>query len=165
MNFSASATHALRAMASLAADEPAQPVLGRDLAKRIGVPSHYLAKVLGTLARAGLLVASRGAKGGYRLARRPDRIRLIEVVQGFEGQRARPGCLLRPDRPCRDSRACSAHAAWGDMRRAFTDFLQKTTVADIQEGEPYLLMKRLRKVSRPAAGAHRGRSTSRPGGA
>jgi len=163
MIFSASATHALRAMASLAGREPSQPVLGRDLAKRIGLPSHYLAKVLATLARSGLLTASRGAKGGYRLARRPDRIQLFDVVLPFEGQRARPGCLLRPDKPCRDSGACSAHSAWGDMKRTFTDFLEKTTVADIQGGEPGFLTKGSRRVRPPATGARRGRSTVRRG--
>ena len=159
MIFSSSATHALRAMASLAGGDLSEPVLGRDLAKRVGLPSHYLSKVLATLARSGLLTASRGAKGGYRLARRPDRIKLIDVVLPFEGQRARPGCLLRPDKPCRDSGACSAHSAWGAMKRTYTTFLEQTTVADIQGGAPELQTKSSRRVSRPAARAHRGRST------
>ncbi len=159
--FSASATHALRAMASLAKGEPSEPVLGRDLAKRVGLPSHYLSKVLATLARSGLLTASRGAKGGYRLARRPDRIKLIEVVLPFEGQRALPGCLLRPGKACRDSGACSAHSAWGGMKRTYTDFLEKTTVADLRSRDPALPAREARRVRRSAAGAHRGRSTPR----
>ncbi len=165
MIFSSTATHALRAMASLAGGEPSEPVLGRELARRVGLPSHYLSKVLATLARSGLLTASRGAKGGYRLARRPDRIRLIEVVLPFEGQRARPGCLLRPDKPCRNSGACSAHAAWGDMKRTFTDFLEQTTVADIQGGDPGLLAKGPLGLRHPATGAHRGRSAAGRGSA
>jgi Rrf2 family protein len=134
MIFSASATHALRAVAWLAANEDGGALLGRDLATRVKVPADYLAKVLGTLSRAGVVSASRGVKGGYRLARRADRIRLIEVVLPFEGARARPGCLLHPDRPCRDSRACSAHSSWGGVKRAYVEFLEKTTVADIKGG-------------------------------
>jgi Rrf2 family protein len=132
--FSASATHALRAVASLAANEGDGAMLGRDLARKVKVPPHYLAKVLGTLSRAGVVTASRGVKGGYRLARRADRIRLVEVVRPFEGQRAKPGCLLRPDRPCRDSGACSAHAAWSGVKRSYSDFLERTTVEDIKGG-------------------------------
>jgi len=161
MIFSASATHALRAMSSLAGGVPSKPVLGRDLARRIGVPSQYLSKVLATMARSGLLTAVRGAKGGYRLARPANRIALIDVVLPFEGQRALPGCLLRPDRPCRDSLACSAHSAWGDMKRTYTDFLAKTTVADICGCDPAFLAKEAREVRRPAAGSLRGRSTPR----
>ena len=72
MIFGTSATHALRALAYLAANEHEEAILGRDLAEEIAVPGHYLAKVLATLSRAGLLSASRGARGGYRLARRPE---------------------------------------------------------------------------------------------
>jgi DNA-binding IscR family transcriptional regulator len=115
MLISASATHALRAVAWLAAHGDGRAVLGRDLARQVGVPADYLAKVLGQLARTGVLSATRGAKGGYRLAR--------------------PGCLLRPDRPCRDSAPCSAHARWTGVKRSYTEFLDRTSVADIQGGE------------------------------
>jgi Rrf2 family protein len=132
--FSASATHALRAVAALAANEGDAPVLGRELARKVKVPADYLAKVLATLVRAGVVTASRGVKGGYRLARPAARIRLVEVVLPFEGQRARPGCLLRPARPCRDSSACSAHGAWGAVKKTYSEFLERTTVEDIQGG-------------------------------
>ncbi len=135
MTFSATTTHALRALAWLAANGGADDaVLGRDLARRLKLPPDYLSKVLGTLARSGLLSASRGVKGGYRLARPASRIRLVEVVTAFEGKRARTGCLLRPDRPCRDSGACSAHTSWGDVNSAYQKFLERTTIADIQDG-------------------------------
>ncbi|MBI5069121.1 MAG: Rrf2 family transcriptional regulator [Deltaproteobacteria bacterium] len=132
--FGASATHALRAIAFLAGRPREQAVLGRDMARKIRIPSHYLSKVLATLARAGVLTASRGARGGYRLARPASRIRLIEVVGPFEGARARPGCLLRPGKACRSSGACSAHQAWRKVKEPYLDFLERTTVEDIQGG-------------------------------
>jgi Rrf2 family protein len=132
--FSASATHALRAVATLAANGRDGAMRGRDLARKVKVPAGYLAKVLATLARAGVVTASRGVNGGYRLARRADRIRLMDVIAPFEGHRARPGCLLRPDRPCRDSGPCSAHGAWRDAKATYLEFLEQTTVEDIQSG-------------------------------
>jgi Rrf2 family protein len=132
--FSASATHALRAVASLAANEGDGAMPGRDLARKVKVPADYLAKVLATLARAGVVTASRGVKGGYRLARPAGRIRLIDVVLPFEGQRAKPGCLLRPGKPCRDSGPCSAHAAWSGVKKCYSEFLERTTVKDIRGG-------------------------------
>ena len=109
--------------------------MARELARRLQLPCDYLTKVLGTLARTGVLNATRGVKGGYRLARPPDRIALIEVVEPFEGKRVRPGCLLRPERPCRDSGACSAHASWTEVKRVYLEFLEKRTVADIRGDE------------------------------
>jgi len=134
MIFSASTTHALRAVAWLAAHGNGKAVMGRELASKLKLPPDYLAKVLGTLARNGVLNASRGVKGGYRLAKPPERIRLAEVIEPFEGRRARPGCLLRPERPCRDSGACSAHASWADVKQTYLRFLEESTVADIQDG-------------------------------
>ncbi|MFT3914529.1 MAG: Rrf2 family transcriptional regulator [Anaeromyxobacteraceae bacterium] len=133
MTFSASAVHALRATSWLAEHPGAEPVLGRDLAREIEVPPDYLAKVLGTLAKHGVLRATRGAKGGYRLARAPSRIRLLEIVEPFEGTRARTTCLLRPGKPCRPSTACAAHDSWSSVTEAYREFLENTTVEDIRE--------------------------------
>ncbi len=130
---SASATHALRALACLAAGRSEAATLGRRLAAEVRVPAPYLAKVLATLARTGVLTASRGVRGGYRLARPAREITLMEIVQPFEGTRARPGCLLRPGEPCREASACSAHAAWSKVKTTYLGFLETTTLADIQE--------------------------------
>jgi len=131
---SASATHALRAIAFLAGRPGEEAMLGRDLARKVGIPVPYLSKVLAALARAGVLSASRGVKGGYRLARPASRIKLLQVVEPFEGKRALPGCLLRPGKACRASAACSAHASWSGVKERYTEFLERTTVEDIQGG-------------------------------
>lgn len=156
MTLSASATHALRAVAWLAANERAEAMLGRDLAGKVGVPAPYLAKVLATLARTGVLTASRGVRGGYRLARPARQIRLMEVVEPFEGKRARPGCLLRPDEYCSEDAACSAHGAWSAVKATYLGFLETTTVADIQEvdGDQAKAGRARRRASR----THRGSS-------
>lgn len=133
MIFNTSATHALRAMAYLAAHPQDDATLGRELAEKIQVPAHYLTKVLATLSRAGLLSASRGARGGYRLARAPREIPLLEIVEPFEGKRVRPGCLLEPGRSCGDDAACSAHEAWSKVKTTYLGFLERTSLADIQE--------------------------------
>jgi Rrf2 family transcriptional regulator, iron-sulfur cluster assembly transcription factor len=133
VTLSVSATHALRAMAWLAAHGGDGAILGRDLARELKVPADYLSKVLATLARAGLLSASRGVKGGYRLARPATRITLMEVVLPFEGARARPGCLLHPEKPC-DAVGCGAHQSWAKVKTAYARFLEKTTVEQIKGG-------------------------------
>ncbi len=145
MIFGASATHALRALAYLAAEEPGGAVLGRDLAREVGVPPHYLAKVLATLARAGVLSASRGVRGGDRLARPAEEITLLEILEPIEGRRVRPGCLLRPGEACDEDATCSAHAAWGAVKSALTTFLESTTLAEIRGGVVPPLQDRRRK--------------------
>ncbi len=145
MIFNASATHALRALARLAASEAGETTLGRELAEETDVPAHYLAKILATLTRAGILAASRGARGGYRLARKPGDIPLIEIVEPFEGSRVRPGCLLRPGEACSEDGPCSAHGAWSEVKAAYLRFLETTTLADIQDGPAESARRRSRR--------------------
>lgn len=157
MIFSTSTTHALRALAHLAGRRGDDAVLGRDLARQVGIPAPYLAKVLATLARAGVLTASRGARGGYRLARPPEEIALIDVVEPLEGKRVRPGCLLRPGQPCDDQAACTAHGAWSTLKVVYTSFLETTTLADIRgAGGPAQARGKARR-------GRAGRPASRPG--
>ncbi len=160
MFLGASTVHALRAVAHLAGGE-GEVVLGRDLASTVGVPAPYLAKVLATLARVGVLAATRGARGGYRLARPAEEIRLAEVVGPFEGKRAAPTCLLRPGQACREESACAAHAAWSEVNQAYQRFLDTTTVADVQGRlDAHAVSRpRRRRVAAPRP-ARRGRSRS-----
>jgi Rrf2 family nitric oxide-sensitive transcriptional repressor len=129
--FSTTTVHALRAVARLADAPEGAALLGRDLAREVALPPDYLSKILARLARAGVLEATRGARGGYRLARPPGRILLGEIVRPLEGDRSRPGCLLRPGRACDPETGCAAHGAWSTVKGAYLQFLETTTVADL----------------------------------
>ena len=84
----------LYAVLELARD-PAQTLSSADLAERFGVSTHHLAKVLRTLAAAGLVRAERVAAGGYRFTGNRRRVTLMDIVALFEpapGRRAKePG--------------------------------------------------------------------------
>ena len=84
----------LYAVLELARD-PACTLSAAELAERFGVSTHHLAKVLRTLAAAGLVHAERGASGGYRFTGNRRRTTLMDIVALFEpapGQRAKePG--------------------------------------------------------------------------
>ena len=84
----------LYAVLELARD-PERTLSSADLAERFGVSAHHLAKVMGTLATAGLVRAERGASGGYRFTANRRRTTLMDIVALFEpapGNRAKePG--------------------------------------------------------------------------
>lgn len=129
--------HALRALVELARLPSGAWILGRELARRAHIPANYLAKILLMLRNAGLVEATRGQRGGYRLAKPPEEIYLAQVVDLFEGVRSRPGCFLGESHACTDQEACSAHALWKHVREVYLDFLTRTTIADIgQVREP-----------------------------
>ncbi len=125
---STTSEYALRALAYLARAAEGTAVLGRDLARATEIPANYLSKILLTLRNAGSLTTARGSGGGYRLNISPDEIFLIDVVELFEGSKAKPMCFLSRTKPCGDDHACSAHKSWRELSMAYRGFLVSTTV-------------------------------------
>lgn len=128
---SATAQHAVRALAHMAHLPEGESILGRELSQAAGIPANFLAKIMLTLRNAGIVDATRGLGGGYRLLKRPDEISLMEVAELFDGINARPGCFLGEKHACNDQDACSAHASWKVVCEAYLDYMTTTTIADI----------------------------------
>ncbi|NLY00110.1 MAG: Rrf2 family transcriptional regulator [Rhodopirellula sp.] len=128
---SATAQHAVRALAHMAHLQEGESVLGRELAKSAGIPANFLAKIMLTLRNSGIVDATRGMGGGYRLLKRPREITLMEVVELFDGINARPGCFLGEKHACNDQEACSAHAGWKVVCETYLRYMTTTTIADI----------------------------------
>ena len=141
---SVTATYALRALTELAVLPGRGMLLGKELSKRAGIPPNYLSKILWSLGGSGLIEATRGIRGGYRLSRIPEEISLLEVVSLFDKPRTRESCFLFGDQPCSDREPCSAHEAWREVGAANARFLESTTLADISRRKP---LKKRRKMS------------------
>jgi Rrf2 family protein len=123
--------HALRALSAIALLDEGETVLGKDLAKSADIPSNYLSKVLWVLGNAGIIQATRGSGGGYRLGRKASDIRLSEVVDLFERQKPESRCFLGGNLKCSDEEPCGAHEQWRAVRESYSRFLQGTTLAQI----------------------------------
>lgn len=134
---SATSQYALRALAHLATLKDGETVLGRDLAKKTGIPKNYLSKILVTLGGAGIIRASRGTGGGYQLACRPEEMPLAAAVVLFDRNFVKPACLLGYNRVCSDENACSAHQAWRDTKACILNFLGSTTLAEIADHQGF----------------------------
>lgn len=110
------------------------PVKRRQLALEVGVPRTFASQVLGDLIHAGLAVSSFGAHGGYRLARDPAEVSLLEVVEAGEGPLVPDLCALGAD-PCRDDAPCPLHEAWTRGVGALRAVLAETRLADLAAAE------------------------------
>ena len=128
---STTAEHALRALSEMAALGETEWILGKELARRAGIPANYLSKVLWVLRNAGIVDATRGTGGGYRLRRKATEIRLSEVVELFDRQKLGRRCLLGGSRECSEEDPCGAHEEWRKVRATYVDFLEKTTISKI----------------------------------
>lgn len=133
---STTAKHAIRALVQLANFPTGVSVSGRDLARAGNIPQNYLSKILWTLGSAGVIDATRGIGGGYRLRRAPQAVRLIEIVELFDRARSADECFLDATHPCGDEDACAAHVHWREVKHAYVAFLEQTTLASLATGEP-----------------------------
>jgi len=109
-------------------------MLGKELAEIAEIPPNYLAKILLSLKNAGMLGTARGSRGGYWLVREPGSIHLIEIVQLFDQSTSPQPCILGQLDRCSEDKPCSAHQRWHEIRKAYTEFLQATTIADLASG-------------------------------
>jgi Rrf2 family protein len=103
--------YALRAMTYLAGTNAKIPHTIGEISQRSDVPKHFLAKILKDLTRADLLIVVKGAKGGYRLSRKPADITLLEIIEATVGPIALNVCVEGNDR-CDRTDKCEIHPIW-----------------------------------------------------
>jgi Rrf2 family protein len=128
--------HTIRAFAVLA-KLPAGTYAGAaKIAREIGAPQNYLGKLLQSLVEEGLVESQKGLGGGFRLARAPREITLLDIVEPIEHVSRWSGCILGwPE--CSEVSPCAMHDRWKAVRGAYLNMLQRTTLADlVARGEP-----------------------------
>lgn len=126
--FRSDVQHALRALAALATS--GGPLAIPELSRRVLTPEPMLAKVMHGLARLGLVAGQPGPGGGYRLARRPEAIRLVDVVAPLEGPEFARRCLFGLPH-CSDDAPCPLHPLWGSLRAGLLEAIETWSVADL----------------------------------
>jgi Rrf2 family protein len=85
MKMTRAASYAIHAMVHMATSKPDVPLASHEIAKAHHIPERFLLKVLKPMVSAGLLTSVKGPRGGYRLAKAPGQITLLEVIEAVEG--------------------------------------------------------------------------------
>lgn len=120
ISVTAKSRYAVVGMAELARGT-GDPVPIATVAERRDIPVQFLEQLFSTLRRAGLLVSQRGVKGGYRLARPPEEITVLEVVQALDGVVGEEGK--------------EAGGIWADGVEALRNVFTRATIADVAARE------------------------------
>ncbi len=103
----------------------------RDLALMAHLPLPTVSKVLKVLARNGFLIAHRGAKGGYSLAKRPQEITVAQVVDAVEGHLAITKCSDDVTGNCELLTLCPVQNNWQRITVAVQKAMESITLADM----------------------------------
>ena len=140
MLFSTKAEYGIRLMVELGRTADSAPVSLSAIAEAELLPLSYLEHLVAKLREADLVTSTRGAHGGYQLARPPEEIDMLAVVQALEGpitpmecfHEEREGKVLCSHEGD-DGRACATKVLWTRVQGGVTKALGGTTVAELVE--------------------------------
>ncbi|MGI8999408.1 MAG: RrF2 family transcriptional regulator [Candidatus Limnocylindria bacterium] len=156
MKISTRTEYGIRVLVTLARIDEGEACLSlTEIAKRERLPHAYLEQLVGDLRRAGLVSATRGQSGGYRLARPAAEIAMTDAVRALEGPLLEMPCAGADDlEHCDRPQPCSVHEVLQRVSESLSATLGATTLAEVVStagGPPYPPEIRRRRAGHHAA--------------
>ncbi len=115
---------------SVIAKEKARVHVALEIAEATGIALPTVSKILKTLTKAGVLASTRGAKGGYSLAKDPERITVATVIYALEGPIALTECSAS-HKGCDQASGCRIQGNWHLINQKIANALESVTLADM----------------------------------
>lgn len=122
--------YAIRGIVYLAQLPPGKVALISEIAEAADVPQTFLAKILQSFAKIGIVKSFRGAGGGFTLGRSPGKITLREVVEAVEGPIMPNRCLLGAG-SCERDGTCGVHPVWREVQGKVVEVLEGVTIEEL----------------------------------
>lgn len=139
MKISKKTDYALRVLFTLVEFQGQGPIPIRELARRNEVPKKFLEQILLAMKVRGWVESTTGIRGGYVLAKGPDRITLGEVVRHFDGILAPIECVsVTGYKRCSQEPVCRFRRVFLDVRNYIANLMDHATLAEVAKGAPVL---------------------------
>jgi Rrf2 family transcriptional regulator, iron-sulfur cluster assembly transcription factor len=117
-------------MLNLARRPTGQCVMIDDISREERISKSFLAKIFQDLAKAGLVISLRGARGGYKLARPLEQITILEIIEAIEGPIALQRCLEEVPN-CDNTGGCALCRLLEQAQDKVKDVFSQTTLAEL----------------------------------
>ena len=130
MKLSTRGRYGIHAMYDLARYADCGPQSIKAIAEREGIPEAYLEQLIAVLKREKLVNSTRGAQGGYMLARQPEEITVGDVLRALEGGLSLVDCIDEED-ACGKSCACPSRIVWMKLRDGLNAIVDGITLRDM----------------------------------
>lgn len=130
MQITRQADYAMRAVMHLAKLGPDRKAATSQIAQEQRIPPSFLAKIVSQLSVAGLLQTSRGARGGVSLARPPEEISLLEVVEAIDGPILINECVIDSG-ACTFGETCALRPVFCEAQAELVARLENTTFGGV----------------------------------
>ncbi len=135
MRFTAKTEYAVRAIIEIALLDKDKPAQVKEIATRQAIPERFLEQVMAALKKDGLIESTRGAQGGYRLARNAEQITLSDIIQAIEGPMQVIECLSEDlrNQKCDQVDLCAVRDVWKGVQSSLIEALDSITLAKLLE--------------------------------
>jgi len=131
--FSKTCEYAIRAMIFIAQKSKNGYKTGiKEIAKGIDSPEYFIAKILQSLSRRGLVQSLKGPNGGFYLDKQSLKFSLADIVKAVDGDKIFSGCALGLDF-CSESKPCPIHHEFKKIRKELADILQDAKLGAFYE--------------------------------
>ena len=134
MQITRQADYALRAVLYLSKLGPERRAATSQIAEEQNIPPSFLAKIVSQLSVAGLLQTSRGARGGVSLARSPEAISFLEVVEAIDGPILLNECVADGGASCTFGNSCLMRPVFCEAQSDLVNRLETTTFGHVLQG-------------------------------
>lgn len=130
MKISTKGRYGLRILMDLAIHQSEKPRLIRDIAKSQQISEKYISRLVIALRKAGLIRSVRGVNGGFYLAKKPEDITLLNVIEVMEGPLSIVDCVAAPKR-CALHENCAPREIWSKLNDDIRGLMREITLADV----------------------------------
>jgi Rrf2 family protein len=122
------AIRSIFALVLMGGDE--RPIALTQIAEHEDISRKYLEQIFIKLKKAGIVEGSRGAQGGYMLARSPESIRLKEVIYAMDGPVKISDCTQ--EETCDNFSSCGINWLWSGLKQTVDNYLDNITIQDLK---------------------------------
>ena len=136
MKISTKGRYAVRMLLDIAMHQKNEMISLRDIAERRQISKKYLEQIAAQLTQAGILTASRGQSGGYRLVGQPSDYTLDRILSVTEGRMHPVACLDTSPNQCARCDFCMTLPVWQRLDEVIHNYLASVTLQDILDQAP-----------------------------
>ncbi len=140
MQITRAGEYAILGATYLARREIGRVVMMEEICQTENIPKSFLAKIFQNLTRAGIICSQRGVHGGFKLARRPQEITVLEILEAVEGKLAFQRCLQQPV-DCHRMEACTLCDIFTEAQHRVQEIFQNTSLADLTRPKAEVLQR------------------------
>jgi Rrf2 family iron-sulfur cluster assembly transcriptional regulator len=125
--FSKKCEYGIQAVLYMAAQNNGIIIPSDEISKKLKIPKEFISKILQSLTESGIIESKKGKAGGFKLAKHPSKIKLIDIVEAIDGLESFNSCVLGfPN--CSPEKPCPVHNQWGELRTKAYHMLSNETI-------------------------------------